>query len=454
LCGRDHAKLEFILFSILIVIWKTLLSANRLGQKNILSEPSRSAFEQDYDRIIFSHPFRRLQDKTQVHPLPEHDFVHTRLTHSLEVSSVGRSLGKRVGEVILQRHPELEKDLSLFDFGAIVAAASLAHDLGNPPFGHAGEDALSDFFINDASFKKNVNDAEWNDLTKFEGNAQGFRILNQQEYGLKLTCSTLGAFTKYPCPSLFPGRDKSKKSQKKFGFFQSEQSIFAELASQLELIKAADSAWVRHPLAFLVEAADDICYSIIDLEDGCRLGLVTFEDTIELLAPILKTKLDRPRLAGNEGLNKKLGTLRALTIGELIDSCTKVFVDHEREIIEGKFDTALADLCEFRDALKKISEVSVKKIYRARQVVEIEASGHEVLPGLLKEFTEAGKLIRKNEKSRKYENLSLLFPVETQIAIAQSESDYQMLRGVVDFVSGLTDRHALSLYRKIKGISY
>jgi dGTPase len=435
------------------VIWKTLLSANRPGQKNISSEPSRSAFEQDYDRIIFSHPFRRLQDKTQVHPLPEHDFVHTRLTHSLEVSSVGRSLGKRVGEVILQRHPELEKDFSLFDFGAIVAAASLAHDLGNPPFGHAGEDALSDFFVNDPSFKKNVTDMEWNDLIKFEGNAQGFRILNQQEYGLKLTCATLGAFTKYPCPSLFPGRDKSKKSQKKFGFFQSEQSIFSALATQLELMKVGDG-WVRHPLAFLVEAADDICYSIIDLEDGCRLGLVSFDDTIELLAPILKTKLDRPRLAGNEGLNKKLGTLRALTIGELIDACTNVFVDNDRDIVEGRFDAALADLCEFSDALKKISEVSVKKIYRARQVVEIEASGHEVLPGLLKEFTAAGRLIRNKEKSRKYENLSLLFPIETQIAIAQSESEYQMLRSVIDFVSGLTDRHALSLYRKIKGISY
>ncbi len=436
------------------MIWKTLLSANRPGQINTSSEPSRSAFEQDYDRIIFSHPFRRLQDKTQVHPLPEHDFVHTRLTHSLEVSSVGRSLGKRVGEVILQRHSGLQKDLSLFDFGAIVAAASLAHDLGNPPFGHAGEDALSDFFVHNSSFRSDVNDAEWNDLIKFEGNAQGFRILNQQEYGLKLTCATLGAFTKYPCPSLFPERDKSKKSQKKFGFFQSESAIFSDLATQLDLIKGGDRAWVRHPLAFLVEAADDICYSIIDLEDGCRLGLVSFEDTVELLAPILKNKLDRPRVAGNEGLNKKLGTLRALTIGELIDACTNVFVDHEQAIIDGKFDAALADLCEFHGALKTISDVSVKKIYRARQVVEIEASGHEVLPGLLKEFTTAGQLIRKRNKSRKYENLALLFPIETQSAILQSESDYQMLRIVIDFVSGLTDRHALSLYRKIKGISY
>src|SRR5688572_31023206 len=188
--------------------WQQLLSSQRVGQKHqTSSEPSRSAFEQDYDRIIFSHPFRKLQDKTQVHPLPEPDFVHTRLTHSLEVSSVGRSLGKRVGEIILQRHSSLSKTSTLFDFGAIVAAASLAHDLGNPPFGHAGEDAISDFFLHHPQgyyFKDKVEADAWTDLIKFEGNAQGFRILNKNQFGLKLTYATLGAFTKYPCPSNLP----------------------------------------------------------------------------------------------------------------------------------------------------------------------------------------------------------------------------------------------------------
>src|SRR5688500_14709290 len=282
------------------MIWKTLLSAKRKGQKiGSNAESSRSAFEQDYDRIIFSHPFRRLQDKTQVHPLPEHDFVHTRLTHSLEVSSVGRSLGKRAGEVILQRHPSLTGDFSLFDFGAIVAAAALAHDLGNPPFGHAGEDGISDFFLHHSggqSFKELVTKEEWYDLTRFEGNAQGFRILDKEQYGLKLTYASLGAFTKYPCPAFFPERDKKKKSQKKFGFFQSEKDAFKEVACDLELIQRNGDSWCRHPLAFLVEAADDICYSIIDLEDGCRLGLVSFEDTVELLSGILKDKLDKKKL--------------------------------------------------------------------------------------------------------------------------------------------------------------
>lgn len=440
------------------MIWKTLLSAKRKGQKaGLNAEPSRSAFEQDYDRIIFSHPFRRLQDKTQVHPLPEYDFVHTRLTHSLEVSSVGRSLGKRAGEVVLQRHPELTSDFSLFDFGAVVAAASLAHDLGNPPFGHAGEDSISDFFLHHAagqSFKKLVTENQWHDLIKFEGNAQGFRILDKEQYGLKLTYATLGAFTKYPCPSFFPERDRKKKSQKKFGFFQTEQGAFVDLAKDLGLIRNNATSWCRHPLAFLVEAADDICYSIIDLEDGCRLGLVSFADTVELLSGILGDKLDRNKLETIGDLNQKLGILRAMTIGELIEASTEVFLAHEEKILDGSFDEALTDLCKHRDSLKRISEVSVKNIYHARNVVEIEAAGHQVLPGLLEEFLQTGEHIVQRSVSRKYNNLSLLLPGEVVSSIRKDVGEpYQMVRNVIDFVSGLTDRHALSLYRKIKGIS-
>lgn len=437
--------------------WLQLLSAHRPGQKTAIHDQSRSAFEQDYDRIIFSHPFRRLQDKTQVHPLPEHDFVHTRLTHSLEVSSVGRSLGKRVGEEILKRHSELTKDYSLFDFGAIVAAASLAHDLGNPPFGHAGEDALSDFFVHTdlgKSFRDRVNDSEWEDLTKFEGNAQGFRILNKNQYGLKLTFATLGAFTKYPCPALFTSRDKSRKSQKKFGYFQSEKEIFTTAAHELGMLQTGTDSWCRHPLTFLVEAADDICYSIIDLEDGCRLGLVTFDEIVDLLAPILGSKLNREKLSSETGLNEKLGVLRAMTINVLIDACVEIFLEHEQEILDGKFDQALTDFCSSKEALKKISEVSVKKIYRARNVVEIEASGHEVLPGLLHEFTQATFHYAKDLKSKKYQNLALLMPEEIRAGIKQHpDNAYLLLRQTIDFISGLTDRHALSLYRKIKGIS-
>ena len=438
--------------------WSQLLSSVRMGSpKSTNAELSRSAFEQDYDRIIFSHPFRRLQDKTQVHPLPEHDFVHTRLTHSLEVSTVGRSLGKKAGEIILQRRPELSGKSSLFDFGAIVAAASLTHDLGNPPFGHAGEDAISDFFRHHPfgqEFQSRVTKTQWEELVRFEGNAQGFRILNKSQYGLKLTLATLGAFTKYPCPAFFPQRDKSKRSQKKFGFFETEEELFGEVASSLGLIRSEKNVWCRHPLAFLVEAADDICYSIIDLEDGCRLGLIGFEETVDLLAPILQAKLDRTKLTKRSGLNEKLGILRAMAIGELIEAATMVFLDHEQAMLDGAFDQALMDLCEFSKSIKAIGDVSKRKIYHARNVVEIEAAGHEVLPGLMHEFIQAAIQLSQGGGARKYRNLGMLLPEETQREIQQHSDDpYQLLRHCIDFISGMTDRHAISLYRKIKGIS-
>ncbi len=439
--------------------WHQLLSSQRSGRKPIVDlAPSRSAFEQDFDRIIFSHPFRRLQDKTQVHPLPEHDFVHTRLTHSLEVSSVGRSLGKRVGEVILERHPELKDNFSLFDFGAIVAAASLAHDLGNPPFGHAGEDAIADFFGHHPKgqfFKDKVDDEAWSDLLRFEGNAQGFRILNKNQYGLKLTFATLGAFTKYPCPAYFPTRDSGKRSQKKFGFFQTEKEVFKEVADQLELIHFGDFVSSRHPLAFLVEAADDICYSIIDLEDGCNLGLIPYDEAKLLFEGIIgKSSAKLGKLAQLTNKQERIGYLRALAIGDLMDECSTLFLDHEVDILSGKFDQALVDHCSSKQGLKEIIRVSVEKIYQARQVVEIEAAGHEILPGLLEEFTTAGFYQMTRQKSRKYQNLQFLLPDDTRLAIQdQPENVYAMLRHILDFVSGLTDKHALSLYRKIKGIS-
>lgn len=437
--------------------WHSLLSSQRTSQHHHTAQQYRSAFEQDYDRIIFSHPFRRLQDKTQVHPLPEHDFVHTRLTHSLEVSSVGRSLGKRAGEIILQRHPELKDKYTLFDIGGIVAAASLAHDLGNPPFGHAGEDAISDFFANHPTgktFQEKVSKQAWADLTSFEGNAQGFRILNQNRFGLKLTYATLGAFTKYPCPSLLPNRDKSKRSQKKYGFFQTEEPVFVEVASQLGLASGTPNAWHRHPLAFLVEAADDICYSIIDLEDGCSLGLVSFNDARLLFESVInKSREKLGKLDSLTNRAEKIGYLRALAIADLMEECTALFLDNEADILSGRFDKALCDECASSKALKQIIKVSIDNIYCARSVVEVEAAGHEVLPGLLEEFSTTGLHLMEGKASRKYANLTKLLPPEVVNAIQDCGDLYLMLRNVVDFVSGLTDRHAISLYRKIKGMS-
>ncbi len=437
--------------------WDRLLSTRRLGKKANAAEQSRSAFEQDYDRIIFSHPFRRLQDKTQVHPLPEFDFVHTRLTHSLEVSSVARSLGRKAGEVIIQRHKNLQ-NLSMFDFGAVTAAAALAHDIGNPPFGHAGEAALADYFSGSEAglkFKEQVTEAEWNDLTRFEGNAQGFRLLNAND-GLRLTGAALGAFTKYPCSSSNQP-ERGRKSQKKFGFFQSEKESFEQIAEDLGLIRASNGSWRRHPLAFLVEAADDICYSIIDLEDGCRLGLVDFKETVDLLAPILGVDFNRNKLEALPSRNEQISILRAMAINKLVDQCTDIFLSHEQEILNGQFDKALTDKCISEKMLEEISRTSVEKIYRSRQVIEIEAAGHEVLPGLLHEFIIAASYLSQSEKKssipRKYSNIALLFPSEIRNGLLATPDTYSTLRIVLDFVSGLTDKHAIGLYRKLKGIS-
>lgn len=439
--------------------WTTLLSANRPGSNQPSVTATRSPFDQDYDRIIFSHPFRRLQDKTQVHPLPEDDFVHTRLTHSLEVSSVGRSLGKSAGTIILQRHPALANQFTFIDFGSIVAAASLAHDLGNPPFGHAGEDAIADFFrLHPAGicFESKVTPAEWADLTRFEGNAQGFRILTQNQYGLKITKATLGAFTKYPCSASASDRDPHRKSQKKFGFFEAEREAFHDLAESLGLIQQTSDLWRRHPLAFLVEAADDICYSIIDLEDGCSLGLVSQSDVEDLLTAVIRnSKSKLGKLQSLTSRTERIGFLRALAIGDLMQECTEIFLDHEAEMLAGTFDLALADTCPSKDARKAIIDVSVLQIYRAKTVVEIEAAGHEILPGLLAAFCQAILATADGRPTRKDKNLLLLLPPEIrQHLTVSSDSLYLTLRRLIDFISGLTDRNAINLFRKIKGMSF
>ena len=438
--------------------WNQLLDRT----KSELSQQSdRSIFERDYDRIVFSYPFRRLQDKTQVFPLPEQDFVHTRLTHSLEVSSVGRSLGKKVGETVLQRNSELvSQGLSQFDFGAIVSAACLTHDLGNPPFGHTGEDAISDFFTSNSAgkyYKNQVNEDQWEDLINFEGNAQGFRILTDSKYqGLKLTEPTLAAFTKYPRQSLLPNREKHRRSQKKFGYFQSEKSTFAQLATNLGLTELQPGiAWCRHPLAFLVEAADDICYHLIDLEDGCRLDLISEHEATEMFASILGDRFNASKLKQIQGRDERIGLLRAVSIGILIDQCATVFLDHEQEILDGSFDHALTDLIDSKDTLAHIIAVSIEKLYHSQMVLEIEAGGFEVLGGLLESFTTATSkyLFERDVMSKKDLSIFRLLPEGVKNSLSAETSTYNMLRQLIDFVSGLTDRHAVGLYRKLKGMS-
>lgn len=443
--------------------WEELLCPLRLGEpaKTVSLGESRRIFEQDYDRIIFSYPFRCLQDKTQVFPLARTDFVHTRLTHSLEVSSVGRSLGKRTGLEILGRHPELTKaGFSEFDFGAIVAAAALAHDIGNPPFGHSGEDAISNYFLEDEFGEKirgHLTPAQWEDLTHFEGNAQGFRLLTRENYqGLRITYATLAAFSKYPRESLFPEMDPERRSQKKYGFFQSEKEKFRKVAQQTGLMNLGgkNMAWSRHPLTFLVEAADDICYSIIDLEDGCNLGLVSIEHTQELLSPILGKKFNAAKFKRIREKREKASILRAMAIAALIEQVSLAFLDVEKEILEGRFDQALTSVIPSSKQLKQIIRVSVDHIYHSIPVLEKEAAGFEVLSGLISAYVKASfdHFVTKGNPSRKNTSIIHLFPEELK-SILDEETLYPIIMGCLDHITLMTDSTALDTYRKIKGIA-
>jgi len=444
--------------------WEKLLTDVRLEEERTSKKKphdGRSEFQKDFDRIVFSPAFRRLQDKTQVFPLPESDFVHTRLTHSLEVSCVGRSLGNLVGESVIERHPALKNKFTKFHFGEIVAAACLAHDIGNPPFGHSGEDAIAEFFRSGdgQKFKSKIkNEKKWTDLIKYEGNAQGFRIISKlqnpkERGGLRLTYSTLAAVTKYPRESLINNKTKSlqNKAYRKYGFFQAEKDLFKEVADATGLNCQKENIywWCRHPLAFLVEAADDICYRVMDLEDGFRLGLVTFKETEDLLIPLI----NKQALKGYREKDKKdqIGYLRAVAISELVNELAKVFLDEEKNILKGKSEDDLICKIKRSKELIRIKDISIEKIYKSRSVVEREVAGYEVLGGLLETFIGAFNEAYEGKISAKNRAVFALLP--NRITDEIPNDLYLRLLRIIDFVSGMTDSFAVSLFRKIKGIS-
>ena len=445
--------------------WEKLLTDSRLGEKiqtKKNSSDGRSEFQKDFDRVVFSPAFRRLQDKTQVFPLPESDFVHTRLTHSLEVSCVGRSLGNLVGETVVKRNPSLNSRFTKFHFGEIVAAACLAHDIGNPPFGHSGEDAIAEYFRsgNGQQFKSKIKDEKkWTDFIKYEGNAQGFRIITKLQNpkvkgGLNLTYSTLAAVTKYPRESLINNQNRSlqNKAYRKYGFFQAEKEIFKEVADKTGLdfvVNKKTYWWRRHPLTFLVEAADDICYSVMDLEDGFMLGLISFRETEELLIPLISKQGLRNYRDKDE--KDRIGYLRAIAINELVNELARVFLDEEKNILAGKFENELISEIKRANALKRIKDISVTRIYKSRSVVEREVAGYEVLGGLLDTFIDSYNEAFEKKISAKNKSVFALLPKRISDDIPNEL--YQRLIRIIDFVSGMTDSFAVSLFRKIKGIS-
>ncbi|GHA65651.1 dGTP triphosphohydrolase [Pontibacter akesuensis] len=444
--------------------WNKLISKKRFitnDPKYSTDESVRGEFQRDYDRIVFSSAFRRLQNKTQVMPMPESDFVHTRLTHSLEASVVGRSLGRIVGKSILERYPELaqEKHIQEADFGDVVAAACLAHDIGNPPFGHSGEDAISTYFQSAAAkpYLASLTAAEKADLFHYEGNAAGFRVLTYTypthcnlPGGLSLTFTTLATFTKYPKESLPVFQSTKNTSEKKYGFFQTEKAWFNTIAQELGLLKKGADGEVfynRHPLAFLVEAADDICYRIIDFEDGLKLGLVPQEQGMGLLRQILNDDPSRKSSLTFFDWREEIGYLRARIIGRLIEETTAIFLQHEPEILQGSYDKPLINELACKPVLDQIRDLSIKLIYQNRPVLEIEAAGFEVLGGLL----DAGIKAVFEPESKHHRKLAALIPSH-YLQLPTSATDYERIIHITDFVASLTDQAALGLYRKIKGI--
>ena len=435
--------------------WEALLKLKRFGdtkeRPRMEQDISRLGFEVDYDRVVFSSAFRSLQDKTQIIPFSQTDFVHTRLTHSLEVSVVGRSLGRMAGKNILQKYPDLRDNLGyqINDFGAIVAAASLAHDIGNPPFGHSGEKAIGHYFSHGkgSHFKNQLTDKQYQDLCQFEGNANGFKILSQSKPGtpggLRLSYATLGAFIKYPKASL-PYRPTSHVAHKKFGYFQAQEPFFKELMTELNL---NDKKIVnRHPLAYLVEAADDICYTIIDFEDGIHLGWIEEEYALEYLIKLVKDDMDTLKYSKLKHRTQRLAYLRALAINSLIKDAVTIFSENENEILNGNFGVALLEKSQYKAQIEDIINLSIDKIYCSEEVVQKEIVGYKVISTLLNAFVSAAANAFNN-KVNSYDALILqLIPDQENIP---AKTLYQTLLNASCYVASLTDGKAKLLAEKI-----
>ena len=439
--------------------WQQLISNKRLGQEVRHPErhDDRSEFKRDYDRLIFSAPFRRMQNKTQVFPLPGSIFVHNRLTHSLEVASVGMSLGNDVARVLKQHHPELAGTL-FEEIGTIVSTACLAHDMGNPPFGHSGEKAIQAYFREGGgqALQERISNEFWNDLTHFEGNANTFRLLThrfhgRREGGFVMTNSTLASIVKYPHSSLCAGK------KGKFGFFCFEEEYFRRIADELGMIRlSADGEplrYARHPLVYLVEAADDICYEIMDIEDAHKLRILSFDETMKLLLGFFD-EAHRQKIMQritDEGItdnNEKVVYMRACAIGLLESECARTFVENEQAILDGEFVGSLIDHVSplVRDAYKHCTNVSFERIYNSKPVLDVELSGYKIMETLMETLTEAAV------SPEKFHSEQLRKRFSNQYDINSNDFETRIM-AVIDFISGMTDIFALDIYQKIQGIS-
>ena len=440
--------------------WKQLISNKRLGQesRHAIRHDDRSEFKRDYDRLIFSAPFRRMQNKTQVFPLPGSIFVHNRLTHSLEVASVGMSLGNDVAHCVMKTRPELA-DTLFTQIGTIVSTACLAHDMGNPPFGHSGEKAIQTFFTEGkgAYLKDRLSPELWNDITHFEGNANAFRLLahrfkGRRDGGFVMTYTTLASIVKYPFASAL-----AEKGHSKFGFFSTEADIFCRIANDLGIIrKSADGCpaeYARHPLVYLVEAADDICYEIMDIEDAHKLKIVTYEETKRLFLDFfdemgqnhIMQRIHDEEITDD---NEKVIYMRACVINALERACVDAFMRHEDEIMRGEFSGSLIDSIDDRlvKAYRNCTELSKKRIYKSKPVLDVELSGFKIMDSLMEVMTEAAV------NPQRFYSRQLISRVSSQYDISAPDLETRIM-AVIDYISGMTDVYALDIYQKINGIS-
>ena len=440
--------------------WKKLIINKRLGQENHHPErhDDRTEFKRDYDRLIFSAPFRRMQNKTQVFPLPGSVFVHNRLTHCLEVASVGMSLGSDVARILIRdKYPELRNTL-FEEIGQIVSAACLAHDMGNPPFGHSGEKAIQTFFTEGKglALRNKLTPRFWDDVTHFEGNANSFRILSHQfkgrrKGGFVMTYSMLASIVKYPWAASCAGM------KKKFGFFASEEGFYQRIADEMGVLRLSAPGeplrYARHPLVYLVEAADDICYEIMDIEDSHKLKILSFDETADLLLSFFDEDVQdsiRKRIE-EEGMtdrNEMIVYMRACVIGKLENECVKAFVDNEEEILKGTFTGSLIEHINDRQrkAYEKCCKVSFEKIYRSKPVLDVELAGYKIMETLMDQMTEA--VLHPD----RYYSQQLICRVSSQYDIHAADLESRIM-AVLDYISGMTDVYALDVYQKINGIS-
>ncbi|MBQ9218306.1 MAG: deoxyguanosinetriphosphate triphosphohydrolase [Muribaculaceae bacterium] len=434
--------------------WDKLICDKRLGLEDHHDDKHgvRSDFERDYDRLVFSSPFRRLQNKTQVFPLPGSIFVHNRLTHSLEVSSVGKSLAREIAIRLMPRYQGEPWAYKLRDIGEIVAAACLAHDLGNPPFGHSGEKTIGAYFSEGAglALRDKFTIGQWNDLTHFEGNANSLRTLVHQFKGRRpggfaMTYSTLASIVKYPYSSTQAG------SNGKFGFFTSEKEVFERIAGELGLVQLGPERYARHPLVYLVEAADDICYQVMDIEDGHKLKIISTEETLELLLAFFdddRQQHMRQVMTHVADPNEQVGYLRSCTVGLLVQECAKTFVDNEPQIMAGTFTGSLIDHIAPRAAqgYQRCSRLAYDKLYRASYVVDVDLAGNRIINLLLSKLIEAVL-----HPERNYSQLLLnKFPQQYDV---HAPTLFEKIQAVLDHISAMTDVYALNLYRQLNGIA-